>query len=96
MSDELEVITDKQWQEKFVLIHRLKGEARALRVQTQQSQSQFGLTFEIEQHGKPVRLAVLTGRQTLLDLARQILDSLDPVTNEQVLEKLRKLLEDRG
>ena len=96
MSDELEVITDEQFHEQFVLVHRLKGEVVAFRAPSQESQSQFGLSFEIEQHGKPVRLAVLTGRQALSDLARQILDSLDPVTNEQVLARIRKLLEDHG
>ena len=93
MSDELEVITDEQFHEQFVLVHRLKGEVVAFRAPSQESQ--FGLSFEIEQHGKPVRLAVLTGRQALSDLARQILDSLDPVTNKQVLARIRKLLEDR-
>ena len=30
MSDELEVITDEQFHEQFVLVHRLKGEVVAL------------------------------------------------------------------
>ena len=70
MSDELEVITDEKFHEQFVLVHRLKGEVLAFRAPSQESQSQFGLSFEIEQHGQPVRLAVLTGRQALSDLAR--------------------------
>lgn len=92
MSDELEVVTDEQLHEQFVLVHRLKGEALAFRAPSQKPQSQFGLSFEIEQHGKPVRLAVLIDRQALSDLARQILDSLDPVTNEQLFEKIRELV----
>ena len=35
-------------------------------------------------------------RQKFLDLACDILSALDPVTNEQVLARLRKLLEDHG
>ena len=34
-------------------------------------------------------------RQKFLDLACDILTALDPVTNEQVLARIRKLLEDR-
>ena len=39
--------------------------------------------------------AFLADRNDLLDLARHILHTLDPVTNEQLLEKLRKILEDQ-
>ena len=35
-------------------------------------------------------------RQRLLDLAIYILNELDPVTNEQILVRIRKLLEDQG
>ena len=39
--------------------------------------------------------AFVTDRETLLQLARHILSTLDPVTNEQLLEKIRKLSEDQ-
>ena len=94
--DDLEEFTDEQLHEEFVLLHRLKGEAKAFRVPTQESQSQLGLFFEIEQHGQIVRRAVLMDRQDLVDLARQILSALDPVTNEQILARIRKLMEDRS
>ena len=35
-------------------------------------------------------------RQKFLELACHILDKLDPVTNEQILARIRKLVEDRG
>ena len=39
--------------------------------------------------------AFLADRDDLLELAREILRTLDPVTNEQVVEKIRRLLEDQ-
>ncbi len=48
-----------------------------------------------ESHGqRPVR-AFRAHRQDLVDLARHILGKLDPVTNEQILARIRKLLEDQ-
>ena len=43
----------------------------------------------------PVR-AFLAHQNDLLDLALQILGALDPVTNEQLREELRKLLEEQN
>ena len=40
---------------------------------------------------RPIR-AFRAHRHDLVDLARHILDRLDPVTNEQILEKIRKLV----
>ena len=40
--------------------------------------------------------AFVSDRNTLLDLARDILSALDPVTNEQLREEIRKLLEDQN
>ena len=40
--------------------------------------------------------AFVTDRETLLQLARHILSTLDPVTNEQLREEIRKLLEDQN
>ena len=96
MGDGVEVITDEKWREQFALVHRLVGEATAFHAQTQTRESEFGLSFEIQQHGHPVKLAVLIDRQTLVELTRRILSTLDPVTNEQALEKIRKLVENRG
>ena len=39
--------------------------------------------------------AFLADPDDLLNLAHEILRTLDPVTNEQLLEKIRRLLEDR-
>ena len=36
--------------------------------------------------------AFLADRDDLIDLAREILSSLDPMTTEQLLEKIRKLV----
>ena len=38
---------------------------------------------------------VVSDDQTFLDLACHILDKLDPVTDHQVLQRIRKLLEDQ-
>ena len=83
----------KQVQQQFVFVHRQQGNAGLFHVEPDSPTDapEVGLSFEVVKGGHPVELAVLTDRQTLIDLARRILGKLDPVTNEQVLEKIRKL-----
>ena len=66
--------------------------------------------YETGQNGNAVALILLSrpdldppkghvfveDRQMFLDLACHILGKLDPVTNEQILVRIRKLLEDQG
>ena len=95
-NSDVEEFTDEELREQFLLVHRLKGQAKVLQVkQTQEPQLQHGLSFEIYQHDHPVKLAVLTDRQTLIDLARRILGTLHPVTIEEIQEGLRRLQEDQ-
>ncbi len=87
----------EQFRQQFVFVHRQTGGAGLIAVEPDSPTDapEVGLSFEIEKEGLPVELAVLTDRQTLVDLAREILRKLDPVTNEQILARIRNLLEDQ-
>ena len=45
--------------------------------------------------GPPDQAVLLWTKAEFVELARRILHTLDPVTNEQLLEKIRELVEDR-
>ena len=87
----------KQVQQQFVFVHRQQGNAGLFHVEqvSPTDAPEVGLSFEVVKAGNQVELAVLTDRQTLIDLAREILRTLDQVTSEQLREEIRKLLEDQ-
>ena len=84
----------EQFRQQFVFVHRQTGDAGLIAVEPDSPTDapEVGLSFVVEKEGLSVELAVLTDRQALVGLAREILRTLDPVTNEQVVEKIRKLI----
>ena len=79
--------------EKFAFVHDLTGGYEVLlRVADHPKRpDDFLLTFGVEQFAKPARLAVVTDRQTLLELAQYILRVLDSTPHEKILESLSRI-----
>ena len=84
----------EQFRQQFVFVHRQTGDAGLIAVEPDSPTDapELGLSFVVERGGHPVGLAVLTDRHALVGLAREILRTLDPVTNEQLLEKIENLV----
>ena len=54
------------------------------------------IVYSSPEHPEPQGRVIVSDNRTLLELACDILGKLDPVTNEQILARIRKLLEDQG
>ena len=77
--------------EQFYRVHQMKA-AVVQEIEETGSGDQLLLIYD---DGSPTRPghAFLADRRDLVELARQILAALDPVTNEQLLEKMQGLVE---
>ena len=79
--------------EQFHRVHQMKAVA-VQEIEETESGDQLLLVYDDgSQQARPGH-AFLADRRDLVELARQILAKLDPVTNEQLLEKMQGLVED--
>ncbi len=92
--------TCEEWRENPIKVRALElvtsadpTELSPRLVLTLKSQVHQGILERCEEEG---RFLFEFDHSVLVAMARRILSKLDPVTNEQVLARIRKLLEDRS
>ena len=95
MSDDPSGGIRERLREKYDNVHSLR-EFEIYGLESGQ-QDELGLVlFQNSPYSPLGSHAFVTDGRTLLDLARHILRELDPVTNVELLEKIRKLLDEQG